>query len=245
MNTEAMNIFVVVVTTFRPVFMKINELRRQQCKKYNIPILFVYNGNIPEGYVLKPDERCFPMDNHAPAMFLKFKYAIQEIYNAHNVNPDYIVRINSRTYVNFENLKYFMSYVGKDKVAAGPFLFNENKIYMLGTCMIFSKDVAQRFAAEDNVKGPVLWHSDDCTISWAIKDYANFYDMTTFNENVAMCSKKVMPTELPPFSDKTVIFRIKSGVDGGLPYGTPLSPEEEIDIQYWKLLLKKYDDIVV
>jgi len=240
-----MNIFVVVVTTFRPVFMKINEFRREQCKKYNIPILFVYNGNVPEGYALKPDERCFPMDNHAPAMFLKFKYAIQEIYGFHKLNPDYIVRLNSRTYVNFENLKFFMSYVGKDRVAAGPFALNENKIYLWGMCMIFSKDVALQFAAEDNVKGPVLWHSDDCTISWAIKDYTNFYDMRYFNEEFAMCNKKEMPTELPAFPEKTIIFRIKSGVDGGMPYGTPLSLEEEIDIKYWKLLLKKYDNIDV
>jgi hypothetical protein len=238
-----MNVFVVIMTTFRPVFMKINEFRRQQCKKYNIPILFVYNGKIPEGYELKSDERCIPMENHAPAMFLKLKEAIKEIYHEGVVEPDYIIRLNSRTYVNFENLKFFLSYVGKERVAAGPFLLNDNKIYLLGTCMVFSKDVAIRFALDNNVEGPVLWHSDDCTISWAIKEYADFYDMTFFN--VGMSEKTVIPSELPQLPEKSVIFRIKSGPDRGLAYGTPLTYEEEIDIQYWRLLLKKYDKIEV
>jgi len=137
-----MNIFVVIMTTFRPLFMKMNEFRREQCKKYNIPVLFIYNGKIPEGYELKSDERCIPMENHAPAMFLKLKGAINEIYSYEGIDPEYIVRINSRTYVNFENLKFFLSHVGKEKVAAGPFSLNDNKLYFSGTCMIFYEDVA-------------------------------------------------------------------------------------------------------
>jgi hypothetical protein len=238
-----MNIYVVVVTTFCPVFMKINEFRRQQCKKYNIPILFVYNGKIPEHYELKSDERVFPMENHAPAMFLKFKYAIQEIYDIHNINPDYIVRLSTRTYINFENLKFFMSHVGKNRVAAGPFCFNDHKIYLHGTCMIFSRDVAQRFAEEDNVQGPVLWHSDDCTISWAVKEYADFYDMNFFYENTNKLSLKTLPTTLPKFIDRPIIFRIRNGSPNGSPFGTPLTLDEKIDIECWRLLLKEYDGI--
>jgi hypothetical protein len=241
-----MNIYVVVVTTFRPVFLKLNEYRRQQCKKHNIPVLFIYNGAVPEGYTLKEDERVIPMESHAPAMFLKFKYAIQEIYNEFQVDPDYIVRMNSRTYMNFENLKYFLSHVGKEKVAAGPFRWDGDTLYLVGTCIILSKDVALRFANDDdNVKGEVMWHSDDCTISSAVKDYANFYDMSFFYEMNAMNCQTVMPTELPPSKNKTIIYRIKSGPDGAMPYGYNLAPEEKIDIEFWKLLLKKYDGIDV
>jgi hypothetical protein len=240
-----MNMYVVVVTTFCPVFMKINEFRRQQCKKYNIPVLFVYNGAIPESYELKPDERVLPMENHAPAMFLKFKYAIQEIYAVHNVDPDYIVRLNTRTYINFENLKFFMSYIGKERVAAGPFVMDDTKLYLLGTCMIFSRDVAKRFVEENNTDGPVLWHSDDCTISWAVKDYANFYDMNYFNENTDTLFMKTIPTKLPEFISKPIIFRIRNGSPNGSPFGTPLTHEEKLDIEYWRFLLKEYDGIEV
>jgi hypothetical protein len=240
-----MNFFVVVVTSFNPIFMKINEFRREQCKKYHIPILFVYNGKIPDGYELKQDERCIPLENHAPAMFLKFKYAIQEIYNTHAVNPDYIVRLNSRTYINFENLKFFLSYVGKEKVAAGRFLLNEDKIYLQGTCMIFSKDVAIRFAAEKNVEGPVLWHSDDCTISWAIKHYTHFYDMTFFCHDEFGFVFKELPTQMPKYNKRTILYRIRNGAPNGSSFGTPLSFEEQIDIQCWKLLLKEFDNIDV
>ena len=65
---KTMKYFVVVLATFKPIFMKLVEFRRQQCKKYNIPVLFVYNGNVPESYQLKEDERVLPLENHAPSM---------------------------------------------------------------------------------------------------------------------------------------------------------------------------------
>lgn len=236
-----MNIFLVIVCTFEDVFTKINDIRRKQCQKYNIPVLFVYNGKVPDGYTLKSDELVFPMENHAPAMFLKFKLAIQEIYNIPNCNPEYILRCTSRCYINFKNLPFLLSYIAKEKVLAGPYQINDNKLFMSGFFMLFSRDVAKRFAQEDNVNGPVLWHSDDCTVSWAVTPYANFYDTQYFVETLS--NKTQIPTSLPEFKATAIIFRVKNGPVQATPIGTPMSLGEEIDIAYWKLLVKKYDDI--
>jgi hypothetical protein len=238
-----MNIFLVIVTTFEDVFTRINDIRRKQCAKYNIPVLFVYNGTIPEGYELKNDERIFPMEAHAPGMFLKLKVAIEEIYELSNCDPDYILRCTSRCYVNFKNLPFLVSYLGKQNVLAGPYQLNDAKLYIAGFFMLFSRDVAKQFLKEENVQGPVLWHSDDCTISWAVKSYANFYDTQYFVETLA--NKTEMPTELPEFKNTAVIFRIKSGPVHATPFGTPMCLGEEIDVAYWKLLVKKYDDIMI
>jgi hypothetical protein len=236
-----MNIYIVIVTSFAPVFLQINEYRRQLCKKYNLPVLFVYNGKTPEGYQLKEDERVLPMEGPSPAMFLKFKMAIKEIYGM--ADPDYIVRINTRTFVDFKNLKYFLSYVGKEKAAAGAFMLNDNKVCLSGICMIFSRDVALRFAMEDNVQGPALWHSDDCCISWAVKDYANFHDMTYFYHDPNSLVFDELPTTLPAIHEKAILFRIRNGPANGSPMGSPLTLKEQVDIQCWKLLMKHCDGI--
>ena len=50
-----MSIFLIVITTFEENFLKINEIRRIQCKQYGIPVLFVFNGEIPELEVSRPN----------------------------------------------------------------------------------------------------------------------------------------------------------------------------------------------
>jgi hypothetical protein len=50
-----MNICLIVITTFEENFLIQNEIRREQSKQYGIPMLFVYNGDIPEGFEFKND----------------------------------------------------------------------------------------------------------------------------------------------------------------------------------------------
>jgi len=244
-----MSFFLVVVTTFEDVFTTINEMRRQQCKKYSIPVLFVYNGKKPDSYTLQADEIVFPMENHAPAMFLKFKNVIQLIYNIPNFSPDFIVRVNARTFIDFPRFLNFLPSVPKQNLLAGYLVGKEPERYPMGICMILSKDVAQRFAKEDNVYGQVLWHSDDVTITNAVRPYSKLLDLkeyltilTSYDGKQGLTESDI-PKELPLIEDWKWLYRIKNGPEKITPVGQPMVLLEKIDVKYWKLLLKKSDNL--
>jgi hypothetical protein len=243
-----MSLYIVIVTTFEDVFTRINEMRRLQCRKHNIPVLFVYNGKKPDGYTLQDDERVFPMEGHAPAMFLKFKQAIQEIYSIQGHTPDYILRCTARCFLNLDNVLRILQTLPKQQLLAGFQIETNDGPFMMGIFMLFSKDVAIQFAIEDNVQGAVLWHSDDCTISHTVSSYANFVKLNNlYTTLTGFYCKPVtiadIPTSLPELSEDVCMIRVKNGDDNATSIGQAMSIGEQIDITYWKLLMKKYEGI--
>jgi hypothetical protein len=65
-----------------------------------IPHKFLINGILPVGYTLQSDEEYFEDASFNPGMFMKFYNALCKF----GPLPNYIVRLNSSTFVNFEKL---------------------------------------------------------------------------------------------------------------------------------------------
>jgi ADP-heptose:LPS heptosyltransferase len=82
-----------------------------------MPVWFLFNGRIPDGYQLKPDEHVLETDSKdiQPYMFLKFKYALQNIYKSGS-NPDYVLRCNATTFINVKGLSGLFSRLPKEKL---------------------------------------------------------------------------------------------------------------------------------
>lgn len=246
-----MKVALFVLTTFEDVFLKINDMRREQCRKHNIPVLFVYNGKVPDWYTMKDDEINHPLEGPAGcAMFVKSKLAITIFYDMFGFDPDYIVSCTSRCFVDLNKMMKVLESCPKERVAGGVLIGPQDAKYILGIYILFSRDVAKRFAAEDNVHGEVLWHSHDVTLSAAIKSYSDLYSLDDgyhcltgyYLKNL---SEADIPTELPVLDDSKWLFRIKNGEDVPTPVGQGMSVGEKIDVQYWKLCLKKYENITI
>ena len=225
--------FLLVLTSFQPLYLECNKIVRKQCEQYRIPVLFLYNGKLPDGYTLKQDERNLEIEEANPGMFLKFKNALKEIYATQN--PDYILRCNASTFINFKKLQYMFSKLPKEKCIAGPFIYATNYIeldtFCQGTCIIFSNDVAKRLAYDTNENEPCIYkHADDLCIDILTKEYSYKFDTSFFTARVEEL------TVLPKIYDlyirePHIFFRIKNNCKNRF----------EIDYEVWKLLHYLFD----
>jgi hypothetical protein len=237
-----MRIFLLVITGFEESFRKIDDIRRRQCEKYNIPVLFLYNGIPPEGMVLRDDERLLPVQNHVPGQYIKFHLGMKEIFSRYKVDDfDYVVRCTSAGFIDFNKLPMLLSYLPKKRCHAGRFVWNDYGVYMSGPCMLFSSDVAYKFAQKDTYHPRVFEHSDDVMISREVRDYADFCDLNFFWTNLE--GKTEMPTRdtILPLHPSNVIFRVKNYM---LHKGMPEFTKEKglaIDLRYWELLSELTD----
>ena len=238
--TEQMpiSISIIVVSSFDPLCLECNKITRKQSKQYGIPVMFLFNGRIPEGHQLQPDEYVLETDSTdaKPYMFLKFKYALQSIFNT-GQNPDYILRCNATTFINFKGINSLFSRLPKEKLVAGPFLFAtgiENlDVYCQGTNIIISNDVAKRLAYDNNVNDPaVLTYADDIAIDFLTRDYSYKQDLSLFTAKYTHYRK--IPAIYDLFIDCThIFFRVKNDC----PQRT------EIDLEIWKMLHYLFDVI--
>jgi hypothetical protein len=230
--------FLVIVTSFDPLYLYCNTITREQCKQYNVPVLFLFNGQLPDNYSLKEDERIFktePSDKSWPWMFLKFKQALKEIYSVSD--PDYILRCNATTFINFKRVNDLLLRLPKEKCVAGLFLYATGFVnittYCQGTHIIFSKDVAKRLANDMNENHPaVTTYADDIAIEILTRDYAYTIDISFFTR------KYINFTSPPKLYDlmincTDIFFRVKNNVHN----------RNEIDLEIWKLLHFLFDYI--
>lgn len=231
-------ISILVVSSFDPLCLECNKITRKQSKQYGIPVLFLFNGRIPEGHQLQPDEYVLETDSTDPKpyMFLKFKYALQMIFNS-GINPDFILRCNATTFINFKGLNSLFSRMPKEKLVAGPFLFAtgiENiDVYCQGTNIILSSDVAKCLAYDTNANDPaVLTYADDIAIDFLTRDYSYKQDLSLFTAKYTHYRK--IPAIYDLVIDCThVFFRVKNDC----PQRT------EIDLEIWKMLHYLFDTI--
>ena len=235
---KPISISILIVSSFDPLCLACNKITRKQSKQYGIPIIILFNGKIPEGYNLQPDEYVLDTDSidPQPYMFLKFKYALQMIFNSGS-NPDYILRCNATTFINFKGLNNLFSRMPKEKLVAGPFLFAtgiENiDVYCQGTNIILSSDVAKRLAYDNNANDPaVLTYADDIAIDFLTRDYSYKQDLSLFTAKYTHYRK--IPAIYDLVIDCThVFFRVKNDC----PQRT------EIDLEIWKMLHYLFDVI--
>jgi cephalosporin hydroxylase len=231
-------ISIIILSSFDKLCLECNKITRKQSKQYKIPVLFLFNGRIPEGYKLEPDEFVLETDSTDPKpyMFLKFKYALQNIFNSGS-NPDFILRCNSTTFINFKALNTLFFRFPTEKLIAGPFIYavslSELDVYCQGTNMVFSNDVAKRIAFDDNANHPaVLEYADDIALDFLTRDYAYKQDISLFTARYTHFTKK--PAIYDLYIECThVFFRVKNNC-----------PERiEIDLEIWKILHFLFDVI--
>lgn len=233
-----MRIFLLVITGFEDSFRKIDDMRRKQCKKYNIPVLFLYNGSPPEGFTLREDERLLPgVQHHVPGQFIKFHLGMRDIFSKYNIEDfDYIIRCTSAGFIDFNKLPMLLSYLPKKRCHAGRFFWNDYGVYMSGPCMIFSSDVAYKFAQKTDYHERVFQHSDDVMISQAVRENADFCDLNFFWTNLEGQTEMPTPQSILPLKPYNVIFRVKNYM---LHDDKPEFKKEDglaIDLRYWELL---------
>jgi hypothetical protein len=228
-----MNICLIVITTFEENFLIQNEIRREQSKQYGIPMLFVYNGDIPEGFEFKNDELYIQLNGSQswnPIMFIKFVYAVKEFYIRYGREPTFFVRCNAQCFIDFKKLPIVLRSLPTSKCIAGPFDSKyDDRVFCNGTCMIISNDVAKKLT-EEEVFGNMmtLIENDDVTISWLGLKHGVLFDMTYWFAYYESLEKP--PERLKEVPSKTVFYRIKNPVD-----------RMKIDVGIWKMLHAQID----
>jgi hypothetical protein len=238
MNQERIiTICLIIVSSFEPLYLACNEITRKQSKFYNIPVFFLFNGELPKDYVLKNDERLLEHTDKSsrPYMFLKFKNMLKEIYK--NANPDFILRCNSSTFINFKRLFSLLITFPKEKFIAGPFCYATGFTYLnlfcQGTNIFFSNDVAKRLAYDTNENNSKIFeHDDDAVIDILVRDYAQKYDLTFCTHRIENCVvlPKLYEITIKP---NNIFYRIKNDVPN----------RTEIDYEIWKILYYLFDVI--
>jgi hypothetical protein len=236
-NDAQITICLIIISSFEPLYLACNEITRKQCKQYNLPVFFLFNGELPNNYVLKNDERLLAHTDKSckPYMFLKFKNMLKEIYD--NINPDYILRCNSTTFINFKRLFSLIITLPKEKLIAGPYCCfygqKDINVFCQGTNIIFSNDVAKRLAYDSNENNPKIFEfDDDAAIDFLVRDYVQKHDLSFYTlriENFSVIPKLydiiIKPNHL--------FFRVKNNVPNRF----------EIDYEIWKILHYLFDVI--
>ena len=237
-DPKEITISFLVMSSFDPLCLECNKITRRQCNLYNMPVWFLFNGRIPEGYQLKPDEYVLETDSTEakPYMFLKFKYALQNIFKS-GQTPDYVLRCNATTFVNVKGLSGLFSRMPKEKLIAGPFIYatanSDLDVYCQGTNIVFSGDVANRLAFDDNMNHPAITkYADDIALDILTRDYAYKQDLSLFTARYVHFRKQPAVYELL-IDAPHVFFRVKNDC----PQRT------EIDLEIWKMLHYIFDVI--
>lgn len=225
-----MSYFVFIVTSRdRPEYSVFDSMRRHQLQQLKIPYMFLYNNNNSlDNIDLQDDEWNYRDDRANPGMYYKFKHALRCI----NLSKyDYILRLNSSTFVDFTRLEEFViPGLSKQRCLAGnifDFTCEDDKSIthiLSGTAIVMSSDVATWFQNTDNEfeKDVIYDNPDDIAISTICQELGKYrlFELGMFfgwSENDSGDT----------FSDTTVFYRIKN------------SDRMKTDIAIWQGLLKK------
>ena len=183
--------YVFIVSSLNShIYTEIQNKRRILLKKYNIPYTILINHtesnpldtNITTFVPLQEDEILYPISGYSPYMSQKFLNAVKlyfRTFSSWDEVPNYIIRINATTYINFPDLINYLNTLPKEKVLAGP-IWAPNT-FVVGMIMIFSKDVLLNMIKDPRVYvKAVMNEPDDVTLSMLAKPYSTMYDMMPF-----------------------------------------------------------------
>lgn len=243
-------LFLVIASFNHPVYMEMIKYRKLQFKKYNLKHYFLFDGPIPDNYVLDEEDIVFEKPKGPfpikrivnpdmnPHMVLKFIKAIKTI---DLTGIDYVARINISTFVDFKKLNSVVYHLPRDYILSGKifkepviphfeFYKTETFSFVLGTFMLFSIDVIE-FLQKFNEDNPMLYlNYDDTVLSHLVKHY-----VSTFKNQDMLYVEKFPNLEDPAFIEscnKHFLIRIKN-------------PNRNDDLIVWRYLLKNIDKIEV
>ena len=182
-----MKYYVFIITSRNdPLYEQFDTMRRQQMKALGVRYKFLLNGELPEGYCLADDEELSPDASFTPGMFMKFYNACKALEEEY----DYIIRVNSSTFINFIGVSSFLSTLPREKCRVGyplTFYYDKHRLFIAGYIMIFSKDVINYLINDVSLDQSVIHDSpDDCSLSvvtdeycqhliWNFKNYLEFF----------------------------------------------------------------------
>ena len=218
--------FVFIITSRDlPIYEQFDSMRRLQMNSLGIPHKFLINGSLPVGYTLQDDEEYFEDTSFTPGMFMKFYNACKHL----DTNYDFIIRVNSSTFINFLGIPSLLVQLPKEKSRAGyplTFYHDTNKIFIAGYLMIFSKDVINYIINEISLDQPVIYNSpDDCSLSIVTEKYCGYliWNLTKYFEFIQGDN-----FDFTCIKPSTLFFRIKN------------TDRISTDINIWKNLLLTY-----
>lgn len=110
----------VIVVSYDNVFYRgLDEIRAKQLSAENIPFAVVYNGNGPTWQTREWEH--YVKDNRMnPTMYNKFVYTANSLLNRSEwADLDYIIRINSSTFLNLKELSRIFIQLPKTQCYAG------------------------------------------------------------------------------------------------------------------------------
>jgi len=223
-----MSYYVFIVSSRNsPCYEKFDSIRRKHLKGLAIPYKFLLNGALPEGYVLQEDEEYTPEEEMTPTMALKFLHGCRRL--AEDGLPDFIIRVNSSTFVDFDSIRDVLTVLPREKCLAGHNMHMEEETgiteFMHGTAMIFSRDIIEYLL--DVQYGPsetkcINDYPDDVSLSIIAKQYCEtFIDMRPLYKFFTGYTE--LPSEISCDSQH-IFFRILN------------SNRAEIDVGIWEIL---------
>lgn len=129
--------FGVIVVSYDNAFYKeLDALRLKVFSKENIPVFIAYNG--PGPAYLNENEMYMANNNINPTMYNKFLMASEHLLKNKWKDFDYVVRVNSSTFLNPRVLSDTIQNLPASNCYAGFDLFEK---YIWGTCIIFDKNL--------------------------------------------------------------------------------------------------------
>ena len=223
-----MSYYVFVVSSRNsPCYEKFDSIRRKQLQDLGIPYKILLNGWLPEGYVLQEDEEYTPEEAMTPTMALKFLRGCRQL--ADIGFPDFIVRVNSSTFVDFNGIRDVLTVLPRKKCLAGHNMHMEEETgiteFMHGTAMIFSKDVVEYLInvyLDPSENKCINDYPDDVSLSIISRQYCE-----TFIDMRPLYKFFINYTELPSeinCETQHIFFRILN------------SNRTEIDVGIWEIL---------
>lgn len=166
------------------------------------------------------------IESTIPGIFQKTIYAMEYI----NINYDYefVVKTNLSSFFHIENLLKYLSSIPKENFAGGFDCFGA---FITGTGIFLSRDASNKLVdiGKYHLNSDAF---DDVLITQLLRAYSipiyyigNEYKWTHFTDD--KLSENNPYNEDIEYPDNTLYFRIKYG------------PDRNIDIMYFKLLLKR------
>jgi hypothetical protein len=223
-----MSYYVFIVSSRNnPCYEKFDSIRRKHLKGLAIPYKILLNGVLPEGYVLQDDEEYTPEEVMTPTMALKFLRGCRRLEE--DGLPEYIIRVNSSTFVDFDTMGRMLNFLPREKCLAGHNMHMKEETgiteFMHGTAMIFSRDIIEYLL--DVQYGPsetkcINDYPDDVSLSIIAKQYCEtFIDMRLLYKFFTEYTE--LPSEISCDS-RHIFFRILN------------SNRMEIDVGIWEIL---------
>lgn len=236
-------IFIIISSHDNPVYEEFRNLHRIYLKNYR-PLLryfFVEFRNNQDEIVIEEDDYIYIKGEESinPGMILKTCKAFEYINNTYNY--EFIIRTNLSTVFHIPNLLEYL-YIIPNTNSCGGFNYRS---FITGTGIFLSRDVANQIV-ENFLRYDITKFNEDIIISGLLNKFKTpYYNCKQFYKWCLIIDEQAedygeyfwVPTNGQfkdfDFPENILQFRIKNTLD------------RDVDILYFKLLLKKIYDIVV